>query len=309
MLIYLVRRAAAMLITILLAVTLVFVALRLIPGDAIEAQLAGGGATPAQIALRRAALGLDEPLIGQYGDMLLGLLRGDLGRSLISERPVSEIMAEQFGATVTLTVAALFVAVLLGIGLGLLAALNSSRVVRELAMALSSLALASPVVWTGTLAIYGFSVWLRVLPSAGSGDLRHLILPAGVLGYSVSGGIARITAASVRETREADYVRTAHAKGLRSRGIALRHILRPSLPPILTVIALQTGFLLGGAAITETLFVRQGIGQLLISAINDKDYPVVQGIVMLSALAYSVVNTSADVLAALIDPRRRLAPE
>lgn len=297
------------LITVWLALTLAFVALRIIPGDVIEAQLLRGGATPAQVAERRAALHLDRPVLVQYTETMLGALHGDLGRSLVTQRPVNEIIGEQFGATMALALAALIVAVTLGIGLGLAESLGASRLLREAAAGSSSLALAAPIYWTGTLAIYVFSVGLRVLPSAGGGDLRHLILPAAVLGFSMSGGIARITASGVQETRTADFVRTAHGKGLRPHQIALRHILRPTLPPILTVIALQTGFLLGGAAITETLFVRQGIGQLLISGINDKDYPVVQGIVVLSAVAYSFANTLADVIAAAIDPRLRLDPQ
>jgi len=168
-----------------------------------------------------------------------------------------------------------------------------------------ALILSSPVYWLGTLAIYLFSVGLRVLPSTGSGDLRHLILPWLALGLSLSGSIARVTASSLAELRGADFVRTARAKGLPERHIVVRHMLRAGLGPILSVIALQTGFLLGGAVVTEALFVRQGIGLILLGAVQDKDFPVVQGIVILSGIVYSVVNTAADLLSAALDPRTR----
>jgi len=302
---FLVRRLALTLLTIWLAATIAFVALRLIPGDAIEAQLMPRGATPSEIAAQRTAFGLDQPVIVQYLAMLSGLLRGDLGRSLTANRPVSTILGEQLGATVQLAVSALVIATALGIGLGMGTAFGRSLVVRTLASGVTSLALAAPVYWTGTLAIYVFSVWLRWLPSSGGGDWRHLILPAATLGFAVSGGIARVTATTVRETQATDFIRTAHAKGLRTNTITRRHVLRASLAPIVTVIALQGGFLLGGAAITEALFVRQGIGQVVLIAISAHDYPVVQGAVVLGAIAYSVLNATADLIGAALNPRVR----
>lgn len=305
---YLGRRTALAVFTVWLAVTFAFTALHALPGDAIEAQLTQSGATPAQINARRAALGLDKPLIEQYETMLTGLLRGDFGTSLSGDRPVSAILGEQFGATAQLTAAALVLAIVLGVALGLLSALGRSGIIRGMAVGGVALALAAPVYWTGTLAIYVFSVWLKALPSSGGGDLRHLILPAGTLGLAVSGGIARVTAANVRDVAGADFVRTARAKGLRRWQIVYRHILRASWPPILSMIALQGGFLLGGTAIVEALFVRQGIGQVLLNAINTHDYPVVQGAVVIGALAYSLLNAAADLINAAIDPRLRSAP-
>ncbi|MCC7448981.1 MAG: ABC transporter permease [Anaerolineae bacterium] len=306
MLIYLFRRLGAAILTLWLAVTLAFIALRIIPGDAIAARLAQVGATPAQIAARRAALGLDQPLIIQYGQMLGGLARGDLGRSLVTDRPVGVIIGEQFGATVVLATGALIVAMIVGIGLGILSAVSSSPLLRHTAGLIVALLLSAPVYWSGTLAIYWFSLGLRILPATGSGDWTHLILPWLALGLSIAGSIARVTAANLREVRGADFIRTARSKGLAERQVVIRHMLRASLGPILTVIALQTGFLLGGMVITETLFVRQGIGQVMLNAIEDKDYPVVQGIVVLSAITYSLVNTAADLLVAALDPRVRL---
>jgi peptide/nickel transport system permease protein len=307
MLAYLLRRLGATVLTVWLALTLAFVALRIIPGDAIAAQLARGGASLAQIAARRAALGLDQPMLVQYLQTIGSLLRGDLGRSITSERLVVEMIGEQFGATITLTVGAVIVAVVVGIGLGLVTATARSRIARGSATLVVTLILSSPVYWSGTLAIYVFGVGLRLLPSAGSGDVRHLILPWLVLGLSLTGSIARVTTASLNDLRSAEFVRTARAKGLRERQIVLNHMLRAGIAPILAVVALQTGFLLGGTVITESLFVRPGIGQVLLNAINDKDFPVVQGIVILSAITYSLVNTVADLLIAALDPRIRLS--
>jgi ABC-type dipeptide/oligopeptide/nickel transport system permease component len=303
---YLTRRLGASVLTLWLAVTLAFIALQVIPGDAIAAQLARSGATPAQIAARRTQLGLDEPIFVQYTRTLAGLLRGDFGHSLTSGRSVSETIGEQFGATLVLAMGALAVAVIVGIGLGIGSSASRSRLMRGLAIFLTALILSSPVYWIGTLAIYLFSVGLRLLPSTGSGDdLRFLLLPWLTLGIGISGSIARVTASSLDDTRRADFVRTARGKGLPERQVLVHHVLRVGFGPILAVIALQTGFLLGGTVITEALFVRQGIGQVLLSAIQEKDFPVVQGIVVLSAIIYILVNTTADVLFGALDPRVR----
>jgi ABC-type dipeptide/oligopeptide/nickel transport system permease component len=303
---YLLRRSGAALLTIWLALTLAFFALRIVPGDAMAARLAQAGASSAQIAERRAVLGLDRPVLIQYLQTLAGTLRADLGSSIVSGRPVSEMIGEQLGATAVLAAGALAVAVVVGVGLGVLAVTSRFRWVRNGITILVALILSAPVYWVGTLAIYLFSVWLRWLPSTGSGDLRHLLLPWLALGLSLSGSIARVTAGSLNETRHADFVRTARAKGLREDQIVIQHLLRAGVGPILSVIALQTGFLLGGAVVTEALFVRQGIGQVLLSAIQDKDFPVVQGIVVLSAVFYSAINTLVDVLIGVLDPRVRV---
>lgn len=309
MIAFLARRGIRLLLTVWLALTIVFVALRALPGDAISVQLSQSGATAAQIAARQTALGLDQPLSMQYAALWADLLHGSLGRSLLSMRPVSAILAEQWGATVQLATAAAIVAVLVGSGAGLLAGLAPRRIIRVLAMAFIALIAASPVYWTGTLAIWIFGVWLKVLPSAGSSGWQQLVLPAATLGLAAAGAIGQVTATTVRAQRQADYVRTARAKGLRPGRILYAHLLRPVMTPILTVIGLQFGFLLGGAAITEALFVRQGLGQILLNAINTRDYPVVQGVVMLAAILFSVVNSSVDIVASLLDPRLAITPD
>jgi peptide/nickel transport system permease protein len=191
------------------------------------------------------------------------------------------------------------------VGLGLLSILAGAKLLRQAAAATITLLTASPIYWTGTLLIYVFSVGLRALPSAGGGGPAALALPALALGLSAAGGIGRTAAGTLRQIRSADFIRTARAKGLPAYAIALRHMLRAGAAPILTVIGLQAGFLIGGAVVTEKLFVRPGVGGVLLNAINERDYPVVQGVVLFSAAAYVVVNMVTDALAAAADPRLR----
>lgn len=302
-------RLLTTILTLWATVTLAFVALHVIPGDAITSQMLAGGAPIAEIEARRAALGLNQPLPIQYASYITGLLRGDLGRSLISQQPVAGLIAYQFAATAALATAALCLAIALGVGLGTLEAIYWPRWPGQAAHSISLIALSTPIYWTGTLAIYVFSSWLGLLPATGSDSLAHLLLPAGVLGFHVAGSIARVTRTSLRTTLEADFVRTAFAKGLRPPYIFVHHVLRESFPPILSMIALQTGFLLGGTVITEMLFVRRGVGQLLQHAVLDQDYPVVLGIVVLAAVVYSLTGVAADLVHGLVDPRVRAIEE
>jgi ABC-type dipeptide/oligopeptide/nickel transport system permease component len=300
---YLLNRLISAALALWLAFTLVFAALRAIPGDAVTATLLRSGASSTQITERRTELGLDQPAPVQYIQAILAIFKGDLGTSLVSNRPVQQIVSEQLGASLALASGALLIATILGVALGIIAALSTSAWQRRTATLSMSLLLSSPIYWTGTFLIYLFSVALKLLPSAGGNDFRSLILPSLALGLSVAGGISRVTAGSLRELQHAEFVRTAQAKGLPTALITSRHILRAGLAPILAVIGLQAGFMIGGAVVTETLFVRQGLGQVLISAIHDRDFPVVQAIVLLSAVAYSTINLVTDYLIALVDPR------
>lgn len=302
---YGIRRLAAALAVIVLAVSLVFVVLRGLPGDAVDTVLGQAGASPQEIAARRAALGLDDPLWQQYLEYWVGLARGDWGESLISGQRVTSLIAQNLGPTAALAASALLVAITLGVLLGV-AAGAAPRGVRLLAEGTASLMLSTPVYWTATLAIYLFTVVLDLLPGVGGEDARHLILPAGVLGFHTAGSIAQVTASSLRDAARQDFVRTARAKGLTDLDV-LDHILRVGLLPVISVIALQLGFLLGGTVITETIFVRRGIGRLLLAAIEDRDYPVVQGIVVLSAVIYSLTGALADMVYGWVDPRVRRA--
>lgn len=299
------RRLVAAGVTVWVAVSLAFVALRLLPGDQISAQLALSGATESQIAERRAALGLDATPLNQYLTMIGGLLRGDLGFSLVTGRRVSNMIAEQMWPTIGLAVAALIVAVLVGVGLAL-GVTFGRPLVRRLAAFITLILMASPVYWTGTLAIYVFSVALGLLPSAGRiTDVRAWVLPVAVLGLSVAGGLSHVVGAELAHTRRADFVRTAYAKGLPNRIVMVRHTLRAGLGGAITLITLQTGYLLGGAVVTEMLFVRRGLGSVLLGAVNTQDYPVVQGLVVFNAVVYNTVTMLGDLIGAAIDPRLR----
>jgi peptide/nickel transport system permease protein len=297
------QRAGSVLVVIWLASTLAFFALRAVPGDAIEAQLVQSGVNRDVIEQRRAEQGLTEPIGIQYIRFLGGILRGDLGRSLISGQSVSELIAQHIVPTAALAINALIVASVAGLLLGVLGALELRGGFSILARGVVALSLSTPAYWTGTLAIYIFSAQLGVLPSAGAGRLSQLILPIAVLGFHTAGAIARVVQASVRETLEAEFVQVARAKGLSERAIIWRHVLRASLLPVVTVIALQAGFLLSGTVIVESLFVRPGIGRLLLDSVMRQDYPVVQGIVIFAAIVYALLNMVADTLYRIVDPR------
>lgn len=295
-------RTASMLVIIWLAATLAFWALAALPGDAIETQLVQSGADPAVIEERRAALGLTDPVGTRYLRFLLNAVRGDLGVSLISGEPVIEAVIRNFQPTLALALGALVVAVVAGVLMGL-AGVVRVPLLSFLSDLLTGLALSMPIYWTGTVAIYVFTVQLNLLPSAGAGRLSQLVLPVLVLGFHTAGAIARVTRGNIEEVMAADFVRMARAKGLRERRIVGVHVLRAALPPVISVIALQAGFLLSGTVITESLFVRPGIGRLLLDGVIQQDYPVVLGVVVLSAVVYAAASLAADVTVRILDPR------
>ena len=296
----------AVAITVLWGVaTLVFVILRLLPGDPAALMLSEAGASAEAIAQLRADLGLDKPLIVQYGQYLLNLAQGDLGTSLFVRRPVTTVIAEQLPSTIGLALAAMLIAAILGVLLGILAAVKVGTWVDSAAMALSVAGVSVPIFWSGLLLIWLFSLRLGWLPATGQGGLDHLILPAMVLGLASSGSIARLVRASLLEVLDQDFVRTARAKGLREGMVLTRHALKNALIPVVTIVGLQFGFLLGGTVVTETVFSRQGIGRLLVNSILWKDLPVVQGVVLLAGLVYTLVNVAVDVAYGFLDPRIR----
>jgi ABC-type dipeptide/oligopeptide/nickel transport system permease component len=286
-------------------ITVVFLLLRVLPGDPAETILAGSGASPAAIAQTRQQLGLDDPLPMQYGHYLLNILRGDLGRSLFSNRPVTLTIAEQVPATLQLAAAALLVAVVVGLSLGILAALRAGTWIDQAALGAAVLGASVPVFWSGLLLIWVFSVGFNWLPATGAGSWRHLVMPAAVLGLVGAGPIARLVRASLLDVLRADYITVARAKGLPESAVVGRHALRNALIPTLTLIGLQAGFLLGGAVVTEAVFARPGLGQLVVNAILWKDLPVIQGVVLLIAATYVVVNLLVDLAALALDPRLR----
>lgn len=304
MLPFLVRRAVMALAVVWLAASAAFFALRSAPGDALDATMARAGASEDQIAAQRAALGLDQPLPVQYARYWLDVARGRWGVSLVNGQPVTEVIAQNVRPTLTLALAALGIALALGVSLGVIDGLERPAGLRWAAGGLAALALAAPVYWTATLAIYALTVAVALFPGVGAEGPRAVLLPALVLGFHTAGSIARVTAASVRDAARGDFVRTARAKGLPDRDV-VDHILRVGLLPVVSVAALQAGFLLGGTVITEMIFVRRGLGQVLLTAVTNRDYPVVQGLVVLSALVYTALNALADVLYQRLDPRTR----
>jgi len=267
--------------------------------------LAASGASPEEVARRRAQLGLDDPMPVQYARYLADLARGDLGVSWLHGRSVGRMILEQLPATAELAVAAAILGAVLGIVLGLLAALYRETWVDTLATGLAVLGLSTPVFWSGLLAILLFSLYLGWFPSAGGGDLRHLVLPAATLGFALSGSVARLVRAQVVEVLRMPFVMAALARGLPLRRILLLHVLRPAVGPAVTIIALQLGFLLSGAVVTESVFARQGLGRLAVQAILWRDLPVVRGVVLVGAVAYLLTSLLADFLQVWLDPRLR----
>ena len=302
------RRFLSSLPVLFLASVVVFAMLHLVPGDPVDAMIGSAGfqsgATRQETVDRiREQLGLNYPLPVQYLRWLGSALHGDLGDSFVRNRPVSDLIAERVPSTLQLALAALLITVVLGSSLGILAALEHGTWLDGAIMAISIGGVSIPNFWFSMLLILLFSVALGWLPATGSGGLERLILPALALGYEGVAMVARLTRRSLLEVLHAQYVTTAHAKGLRDRTVVLRHALRNALIPIVTVIGLQLGHLLAGSVIVETVFAREGLGQLAIEAILTKDYPLVQGVILLTACVYVVVNLLVDLSYGYLDPR------
>ena len=306
MLTYVGRRILAV-VPVLFGVTLaVFSMLFLVPGDPVKIMLAEFVTTPEQIARMRAQLHLDEPVLVQYGRFVGNALRGDLGVSIRSRRPVAAEIGENIGSTGQLAFASMVVAIGLGVPLGLLAALGRNSWLDVAAMVVALLGVAMPSFWLGFLLIFVFSLHLGWLPATGGGDLLHLVMPAVALGMIAAAIIARLTRSSMLEVLGQDFVRTARAKGLGGWSVIVRHALRNALIPVVTVFGLQFGNLLAGAVIVETVFSRPGLGRLIVGGILAKDFPLVQGTVLFVAAAYVLINVMVDVAYAYVDPRIRI---
>jgi peptide/nickel transport system permease protein len=303
MLQYIARRLLGTIPVLLGVATLVFVIMRLLPGDPAALMLSESGGSAEAISALRADLGLDDPLPVQYGRFLYGLIRGDLGTSLFTHRSVAVTIAEQLPSTIELALASMFVAIIFGTALGVLAAVKRGTWIDTAATAISITGVSVPIFWSALLLIWVFSLLLGWLPATGQGGLDSLILPALVLGFASAGAIARLVRASLLDVLDQGFISTARAKGLEERTLVRRHALKNAFIPVITVIGLQFSFLLGGTVVTETIFSRQGIGRLMLNAILWKDFPVVQGVVLLAALVYTLVNLGVDVTYAYLDPR------
>ena len=305
MLTWVLRRVLAV-VPVLLGVTLaVFSMLFLVPGDPVRMMLAEFVTTPDEIAQMRAQLHLDEPVLRQYGRFVASAARGDLGTSIRSRRPVTTEIGENVGSTAQLAVAAMLVAIGLGVPLGLLAALARNTWLDVASMGTALLGVSMPSFWLGLLLIFVFSLHLAWFPATGGGDLPHLVLPSVTLGTIAAAIIARLTRSSMLEVLGQDYVRTARAKGLGGFAVVVRHALKNALIPIITIFGLQFGNLLAGAVIVETVFSRPGLGRLIVGGILSKDFPLVQGVVLFVATVYVLINVLVDVAYAYADPRIR----
>ncbi|NLE76746.1 MAG: ABC transporter permease [Chloroflexi bacterium] len=283
----------------------VFFVLHILPGDPVDVMLYEFGASAERMAELREQMGLDKPVWVQYWYFLRDALRGDLGRSLFTNQPITEAILQQLPDTLQLAFAGLFVAVVLGIALGVISALYHNSWLDVTATVYSVLGISMPLFWLGLLAIMLFSLKLRWLPAAGSGTFRQLIMPALVLGFSSAAVISRLVRSSMLEVMRQDYIITARAKGLAERLVIVRHALRNALVPVVTIIGLQFSGLLGGAVITETVFSRRGIGTLAVTAVKGQDFQMVQGTVLFAAAGYVLVNLVVDIFYGFLDPRIR----
>jgi len=303
-------------IPVLFGVSLIaFLVLRLAPGDPVLMMLPGDS-TQTEIEELRQTLGLDRPLVIQYFAWLQQVLTGNLGQSLFTSQPVLDEILERFPNTLLLTVSAILLAILFGMPLGIIAATRRGTVVDSASMVVSVVGWSMPNFWIGLILVIIFSVWLRWLPTGGMyeimameksvGDLaRHLILPAFTLAVSHMAYVARFTRSSLLESLSQDYVRTARAKGLSEWTVVMRHALRNSLIPIISVLGVSIGHLLGGAVIVEAVFSWPGLGSMMVQSISNRDFPLVQGAMLFAASVFIFVNLIADLLYAVVDPRIR----
>ena len=285
----------------------VFAMLAFIPGDPVDVMLGASGSsvTAEQRQALREQLGLHDPLPVRYVRYMGNVLQGDLGRSISSRRPVAVEIATQISSTLQLAAAAMSIAVALGFLLGTIAAVRHNTVWDTAIMAIALGGVAIPSFWLGMLLLLVFSLWLGWLPPAGSDGIERLILPAVALGYGASATVARLVRSSMLEVLNQDFLRTARAKGLGSRVVVIRHALKNALIPVVTLLGVQAGFLIANAVVVETVFSRQGIGRLLVTGLSNRDFPVVQGVVLIIAALYVILNLLVDLTYAWIDPRIR----
>lgn len=309
------KRRIVTLVPVLLGVSFaVFMMLHFLPGDPVMMMLTEhrGGAAPTVVsgiteemyASMRSELGLDRPLWVQFGRFVGGAVQGDLGRSFRTDRPVATIVRENLPHTMWLAFASLGVALVLGMVLGILAAVHRDSWIDGTSMTFSLLGVSMPNFWLGIMLLLIFALHLNWLPALSrAGDWRSLVLPAVTLGFSAAAIIARLVRSSMIEVLNQDFIRTARAKGVSGMGVVFKHALRNGLIPVLTIAGLQFGNLLGGSVVVEVVFGRPGIGQVLIAGIFERDFPIVQGIVLFAAIVYVFVNLLVDLAYAWLDPR------
>lgn len=304
---YLVTRLLAAIPVLFGASVLVFAMLAFIPGDPVDVILGASGAsvTAEQRTALREQLGLNDPLPVRYAHFVGNALQGDLGRSISSRRPVVLEIATQIPSTLQLAAAGMTISVALGFLLGTIAAVRHNTLWDTAIMVVALGGVAIPSFWLGMLLLLVFSLWLGWLPPAGSDGLERLIMPAIALGYGASAVVARLVRSSMLEVLSQDFLRTARAKGFTDNAVVVRHAVKNALIPVVTLLGVQAGFLIANAVVVETVFSRQGIGRLLVQGLSNRDFPVVQGVVLVIAALYVLLNLLVDLAYAWIDPRIR----
>ena len=302
----LLRRLAALLPVVCGVATLTFALIHLVPGDPISAML-GDYAAPADVARMRHDLKLDLPLWKQYGDFMAGLAHGDLGQSISQHEPVARLIRARYPATLELAGAGLAIAIMLAFPLGIIAAASAGGPADVAAMGFAILGISVPHIYLGPLLMLICSLDLGWLPLTGRGGFAHLVLPAITMGTALAAILARMLRQSLVQVIGTDYMRTARSKGLSDRAALIRHGLRNALTPVVTLIGLEAGALLTGSIVTEMIFSWPGLGRLLMTAINNRDYPLVEGCVLIFAFSYVVVNLITDLFYSVVDPRIRLS--
>lgn len=302
---YILRRFL-LLIPVIIGVTfIIFTMMYITPGDPARIML-GESAKPEDVTRLRQELGLNDPYLVQFGRYVKNaVLHQDIGRSYITKRPVTTEVLNRFPATLKLAAFAIFVAALIGVPIGIISATKQYSLFDNGSMVFALLGVSMPNFWQGLLLILLFSVHLKLLPASGFRSFKHMILPAITIGTSTAAVITRMTRSSMLEVVRQDYIRTARAKGQRESKVIIRHALKNALIPVITVVGLQFGYLLGGAVLTESIFSVPGVGRLMVDSIKTRDFPVVQGAVLFIAVSFSLVNLFVDIMYAYVDPRIR----
>ena len=299
------KRLGRLLLTVLLISTIVFFVIRVIPGDPALV-IAGTDASREDIAALRAKLGTDQPLGLQYGRWVIAVARLDFGVSLSTGQPVTQLVLERFPLTLTLALLGLVISVALAIPLGILSAVRRWSAWDYVGMAFSQVGMAVPGFWMGILLLLLFAVKIRLFPLFGANSLRALVLPAISLGFARAAVLLRLTRASMVEELSREYVVTARAKGLTERTVKYRHALKNALLPVVTMAGIQLGYMLGGAVIIEQVFSLPGLGRLFLTAVYQRDFPLIQGGIVFIALAFTLINFAVDILYSILNPRIRI---
>lgn len=304
MLKYIIKKLLLMIPVLLGLTIIVFLILHLAPGDPVH-KVVGPNATPEVYENVKRSMGLDRPLIIQYFDYLGNLLKGDLGSSILQHRPVADIVMERFPITIGLGVRALLLSFLIAVPVGIIAAVNRNKLLDYFAMTFALVGISMPTFWFGMLLLYFFAYKLRLFPISGYGTWKHLMMPVITMGLTDAAVIARMMRSSMLEVIGQDYIRTARAKGLKEKVVTNKHALKNALIPVITLLGMRMGWIVGGSVTLEIIFSIPGLGRTMVDSIFSRDYPVVQGSILILAASVMISNLIADILYAVVDPRIR----